>query len=213
MTNAPEQLKEYVDLNSKVVAVTGGIGSGKSTFCRFLADLGATVLSADAFAREAVEKNPSTFEAIKSHFGTSILNPDGSLNRKKLGEIVFQSQEQRKQLEQILHPEVKKLYLQALAEVPQDALLVVYDCPLFYEAQLEKEGFRKVIVVKADKEKSIERISKRDALDPNHILSRMNAQLPLCEKARKADIVVENNSSLDELKKKSELVFRQLTSL
>lgn len=199
-------------MNSKVVAVTGGIGSGKSTFCRFLADLGASVLSADAFAREAVEKNPNTLEAIKSQFGTSILYPDGTLNRKKLGEIIFQSQEQRRQLEHILHPEVKKLYLEALKKVPPYVSLIVYDCPLFYEAQLDKDGFRKVIVVKADNEKSIERVSKRDALDPAHVISRMNAQLPISEKARKADMVVENNSSLEDLKKKAELLYHQLTT-
>lgn len=197
--------------HAEAVALTGTIGSGKSTVAGILKSLGATVVSADELAREAVKPGSAELLQIAEKFGAQVLLPDGSLDRKKLGEIVFSDPAKRKALEAITHPVIKQLAAKAFEHAKvSGAKLIVYECPLLFEAKLEGEGFRKIVLVTAPAELCLSRMIKRDKLSESEAKKRIASQLPIEEKRLRSDIIIENSGSLDELKARVVRLYSEL---
>ena len=185
-----------------VVALTGTIGSGKSSVGKFLTELGAKVISADDLAHQASAPGSIGLDEITREFGSDLLLPDGQLNRKQLGKLVFKSPEKRKKLEKILHPKIAKLAEAKFEQALKDQFpLVVYECPLFFEARVDQRGFKKVVLITADRETCLKRIQTRDGLSNTQAENRLDSQLPLEEKLKGADLVLENTGTLEELEK------------
>lgn len=189
-----------------VLGLTGGIGSGKSTAAEVFKKLDVPVIESDRISREAVEKGKPAWREIIAHFGRGILCADGSLDRRKLGEIVFADLREKKVLEKIVHPRVSREIKRRLAAMKKKGRpLVVVDIPLLFEAGLE--GLvDKTVVVWAPKQVCRTRVQNRDRLSAKETEARIRAQLPLAKKAQRADYVLDNS------KRKSNLV-RQVKNL
>lgn len=195
-----------------IVGVTGSIGSGKSTVSKILQSLGATVVSADNLAAVAVKKGSPGLHAVVKQFGPDILQANGELNRRRLGSIVFNDKEKKSLLESIIHPEVRLLAASEFEQARKSkAPLIVYDCPLLVEAGLIDEGFSKVVLVTAPEADCIRRVMERDGLSEKEIQARVKAQMPVSEKERFADILIENSGSLEELTDKVICIYKRLT--
>ncbi|MCC6219773.1 MAG: dephospho-CoA kinase [Deltaproteobacteria bacterium] len=194
-----------------IVALTGMIGTGKSTVCSILEELGARVVSADELAREVVKPGSEGWQKVVNEFGSNILDENGHLNRNNLGEIVFSCPAKRKKLEAITHPLVGKLALAKFKEARRTfPPLIIYECPLLFEAGLDKENFRKIVLITADEKLCLERAAKRSKLSPEAVKKRLSSQLPLREKIGGADIVLDNSGSLKELREKVIILFKEL---
>lgn len=183
----------------QVIGLTGGIASGKSTILETLKKMGAVVISADEVAHTATQPGKPAWEDIVRFFGTGILNDDKTINRKKLGEIVFNNRQYLQKLNEITHPRVKEMFKNSLKEIKEknpDAI-VVLEIPLLYEAGLEKIC-DEVWVVWVNRENQIRRLMAREGIDREEAIKRIEAQLPLDEKARRADFVIDNNKNVQE---------------
>lgn len=175
-----------------VIGLTGGIASGKSTVSNFLRELGAVVIDADAIARQLANPQQPLWQKFVEHFGEQVLLADKSLDRRKIGAIVFADKEQRRWLDEVSHPLIEKeLRRQLAAGKAQQTDVVVLDVPLLYEVQWDKLT-DEVWVVYVDEQTQLERLQKRDAMPEALARQRIAAQLPLEEKARKADVVIDN---------------------
>ncbi len=194
-----------------LIALTGTIGSGKSTLARFLADQGAVVIDADELAREAVAPGSKGIEELRRLLGEKILLPDGSLDRKGVAQIIFNDSELRGHVEQIIHPEVFRLFDERISRLSSDAI-VVYVVPLLFESGCDLAPFRKLVVVSAEAETAEARAAKRDNTDPEAVQKRMDAQIPACEKEKRADIVIRNDGSIEELRARAAELYRDLLS-
>ena len=178
--------------------LTGGIGSGKSTVARHFRSRGLPVIDADELAREAVAKGSAGLSEIVAAFGPEILQADGSLDRAALAQRVFGAPAELARLEAITHPRVR-----ALAKARLDALekqgepLACYEVPLLYEVGLERE-YKPVVVVSVPESVQLERAVARDASSAERIQRRIAAQLPLGEKVRRADFVIDNTGSVEQ---------------
>ncbi len=181
-----------------VFALTGGIGSGKSTVARFFREAGLRIVDADALARQVVQPGTKGLEAIFAQFGEGVAQPDGQLDRKRLGAIVFSSPEARARLEAILHPLIQAA---AEAEFEKSAAsgerLVCYEIPLLFETEQEAR-YRPVVVVHVPESAQLSRLMERDGVDEEEASRRIEAQIPLDHKAEQADHVIDNTGSLDE---------------
>ncbi|MCR1899873.1 dephospho-CoA kinase [Irregularibacter muris] len=186
----------------KVIGLTGGIASGKSTASSILRKFGATIIDADLLAREVTEKGQPTLEKIIKTFGREILKDDGTLNRKALGKIVFDHREKLLKLNEIIHPAVnqraKTLFQQ---EKEKGKKKVVYDCPLLMEENLYSM-VDTVWLIYVDETTQLSRLMKRDGFTREEAIKRIKSQMPLDDKLKLANIVIENNGSVEELEKK-----------
>jgi len=195
-----------------VIIVTGTIGSGKSTVTSLFKRDGAFCASADEFARKVVEPGSEGLDKVKEAFGATVVTQEGRLDRQVLGRIVFTDPGKRALLEEILHPLIgevtKRTFEDALLQKQHD--LYLYECPLFFETELHKTRFKHVIVVTASREVSIARIMRRDGLSPEEAERRITAQLSPEEKAARADIVIDNSGSLEDLEKAYHKVLQQV---
>jgi dephospho-CoA kinase len=181
----------------RLIGLTGGIATGKSSVDRMLAARGATVIDADALAREAVLPGEPTLERVVRRFGTGVLQPDGALDRRLLGEIVFADPQARHDLERITHPRIIELSQQRIATaLASDAPLVVVDIPLLYEGERDTT-FQDVLVVYAPPNVQIRRLRDRNGLDETAAQQRLDAQLPIDEKRRRATWVIDNSGDLE----------------
>lgn len=179
-----------------VIGLTGGIASGKSTVAHMFQKRGITVVDADVIAKEAVEKGMPAYRKIAETFGAGVLLDNGGIDRKKLGELVFQNEDKRMQLNAIVHPEVRKTMIKERDKAIQAReRFVVLDIPLLYESGLEHLT-DKVLVVWVPKELQLERLMERNSLSEKEALNRIHAQLSLDEKKKKADAVIDNSGSL-----------------
>ncbi len=178
------------------MGLTGGIASGKSTAARAFRLLGCPVIDADRVARDAVAPGTAALRSIRDAFGPGVLRPDGALDREALGQKVFGDPGALARLNRIVHPEVgrevRRLVAGALARDP-DAV-VVYDVPLLYETGQEG-AVDLVVVVYVPPEVQAERLSARDGRTPEQVAARLAAQLPIQEKAGRADVVLDNRST------------------
>lgn len=190
-----------------VLGITGGTGSGKSTVCSYLEKKGAYIIDADLVAREIVEKGRPALCEIKEAFGEDILFEDGSLDRKKLGRIVFASAQKLNILNEITHKyiiaEIKK---RAQKEV---ARIAVIDAALLFETELYKLC-NKTIAVTADKEERKSRIVRRDSLEEETAKNRIASQMENSYYEKNADFIIVNDGTLDELKLKIDKILKEL---
>jgi dephospho-CoA kinase len=184
------------------VGLTGGIGSGKSEVARRLVAHGAVLIDADLAAREVVVPGSGGLKRIVAAFGDDVLGPDGSLDRARLGEIVFKDPELRAQLNAIVHPLVRQWMLAAERTAVQAAdppgPIIVHDVPLLAESR-GKGGFDLVIVVDVPPELQIERLVGQRGMTPDQAGARMNAQASREQRLEVADIVIDNSGSLADL--------------
>lgn len=181
----------------RLIGVTGGIATGKTTVDRMLAAHGATVIDADELAREVVRPGEPALEEVAARFGRDLIRPDGSLDRTRLGRLVFSDPEARRTLERITHPRIIELTGARVATaLSGPAPLVVVDIPLLYENAREAM-FEGVLLVYAPAEVQVERLRERNGLDEAAALQRLAAQLPIDEKRGRATWVIDNSGSLD----------------
>lgn len=194
----------------RIVGLTGGIATGKTTFAGALRARGAPVVDADALARGAVAPGTPALSEIVREFGAGILAPDGGLDRKRLGALVFADAEARRRLEEITHPAVRRAMSEETARLAQAGHgLVFYDVPLLYEVGLDRT-LDSVVVVWAPPEVQRARLAARDRLQPVEADARLAAQLPIDEKAARADFVVENVGAPADLEEKAERLLADL---
>lgn len=186
-----------------VVGLTGGIASGKSTVSQYLRELGAIIIDADALAKELVLPHSCAWREIVAHFGKDILNEDGSLKRKKLGEIIFQSPNERKVLNQILHPRIIEKTEELIKQYRQkeNIPLLVVDAPLLIETGMTNM-VDEVWVVAIAEELQLKRLSERDNLSEQEAQRRLDAQLPFTEKVKYAQRVIDNSGEIEETREK-----------
>lgn len=186
---------------SLVIGLTGGIASGKSTVSAMFTDMGITVIDADIEARLAVEIGEKAYDDIVSQFGKAILAEDGTINRQKLGSIIFSDEEKRNLLNSITHPAVRKRMAQKRqnAEAANEKAIVM-DIPLLFESKLT--GLvEKIILVYVDEETQLERLMKRNGFSEAEALSRIKSQMPLKDKVKLADAVINNGGTIEQTKK------------
>ncbi|WP_373229419.1 dephospho-CoA kinase [Cohnella sp.] len=179
------------------IGLTGGIATGKSTVAKLLKEHGAILIDLDRIAREVVEPGQSSLLRIAERFGQAVLQEDGSLDRKKLGSIVFADPNERKALEAIIHPEIRTVMKERMIyyESHTPDKLVVVDVPLLYESGMEPY-FQEIMVVYVPREIQLQRLMERDKLTAEEAQKRLDAQMAIEDKKSKADIVINNSGSL-----------------
>lgn len=186
------------------VALTGGIGAGKSTVAAKLSELGARVIDADALSREVVAPNTEGLAAVVSRFGPDVLDTDGALDRAELAKIVFNSPPAREELEAIVHPRVRARARELTDAMPEDAI-VVQDIPLLAETG-QAPGFHLNIDVEAPRELRLERLAER-GLPREDAIRRIDAQASDAERREVCDVVIHNGGDLHELEHRVELLW------
>lgn len=195
----------------KVIGLTGGIASGKSTISNLLKEKGAVIIDADKIAREVMQPGKETWREVIDHFGEIILKDDGNIDRKKLGDIVFYDDKQLKVLNNITHPKIKQEIIDQLNHYRQEnADIVVIDAPLLLEIGLDIL-VDEVWLVAVDESTQIERLLKREKdMTFHQALERLRAQMPLEEKMKFAHRVIDNNGSFDDTKKQVDKLWREI---
>jgi dephospho-CoA kinase len=194
----------------KVVGLTGGIASGKSTVAKILQRLGAAIVNADDLAREVVLPGREAWKEIVAFFGPEILQTDQNLDRQKLRTLIFDQPNARKRLESIIHPRVRALAEERIRQYAAAGYpVVVYEVPLLFEGKLQ-EWLRPVILVACSVETQTARLQKRDHLTPADAEKHIAAQMSLAEKRRLADYVIENNGSLADLERQTREILEKL---
>ena len=193
-----------------LVGLTGGIGSGKTTVAGMLRARGAVVLSADAFAREAVAAGTPGFAAAVALFGPEVVAPDGELDRPAIAKRVFADPELRAALERIVHPEVRRRIAGGVAGEAGSDRVVVVDSPLLIETGAHR-GFPVVVVVSASTPTQIARLTAR-GMDEDDARARLAAQMPLEEKAAVADVLLDNEGTMEELEGQVDRLWADLSA-
>jgi dephospho-CoA kinase len=181
-----------------LVGLTGGIGSGKSTVAGLLAEHGAIVIDADDLARRAIALGTDGFDRVVETFGRAILGPTGDIDRAELAEVVFADPTCLRDLEAIVHPEVARLLAQAVEPYQDTDNVIVYAVPLLAERGLA-EGFDVVVVVVADVDRRIERLMHDRGMTSDEVHARVAAQLTDEERARVADVLLDNDGEPERL--------------
>lgn len=209
---------------TRVVGLTGGIGTGKSTVARLLAGLGALVIDADAIVHELQAPGTPLVAEIAVAFGPQLLRADGSLDRERLGRLVFADPEARKRLNDLVHPAVGAEMLRRLEAAQRaGAALVVLDIPLLLEGRAARAAdprraktasglVSEVIVVFAREEQQLERQLARDASSREHAMERIRAQLPIEQKRKLADFVIDNSGTLADTERQVRELYATLTA-
>jgi dephospho-CoA kinase len=192
-----------------LVGLTGGIGTGKSTVARMLARRGAVVVDADELARRAVAPGTPGHAEVVARFGRDILAPDGSIDRKRLADVVFSDPAARRDLEAIIHPEVVRMFAEEAARHRGTDHVVVYVAPLLVETGRADE-FDVLVVVTAPEEAQVERLVRERGMTEEEVRARIAAQLPQEEKAARADVVLDNGGPLEELERQVDELWRAL---
>ena len=189
------------------VAVTGGAGSGKTTVCNRLKELGVKVISSDALAKEAVAQGSLAHEKIVNYFGKKVLLSDGNLNRQELRSIIINDDVARLALERFIHPEISRLMHLRIAQAEQDGdPVLLVEVPLLFELGMA-EQFDVVIVVSADHELRVKRLMDRDNVSRDEAENLINVQMPQAEKVERAEFVLANDCSKDLLIRSVDLLF------
>jgi dephospho-CoA kinase len=193
----------------RIIGLTGGIGSGKSTVSAMLQDLGATVVDADEGARKVVEPGQPALEEIRERFGGDVFGSDGALDRDRLADVVFADEGARENLNAITHPRVRAWMAERMqAAAAAGATAVVLDIPLLFESGLTA-GLDDIVVVWSPVETQVARAVGRGFREDD-VRARVAAQMPLDEKRKLATVVIDNSSSLDETRAQVEAFWRAL---
>lgn len=195
-----------------VLGITGNIASGKSSVAAEFERLGAAVVDADQLAREVVEPGSEGLSRLVELFGEEILTSDGDLNRSCLADIIFAAPDARKQLNGIVHPAIAELALSRLAELRNrpDIPLIVYEAPLLFETGAEGR-VDKVLVVKINEDMQRQRLIERDKLSAEDADNRIAAQMSQDEKLKRANYVIDNSGTLEEMRIQAAALWEQLT--
>jgi len=191
------------------VALTGGMATGKSYVAGRLRAAGVPVVDADVLARDAVAPGTPGFRAVVDRFGAGVVGADGSLDRARLAAIVFSDPDARRALESIVHPEVRARVDEFWKTRPEGTPLAVADIPLFYETDRAGE-VDAVVVAACPREMQVDRIMQRDGASREQAERRLAAQLPIDEKVRRADYVVDTSTTFDATNAAVEEVLRAL---
>jgi dephospho-CoA kinase len=194
-----------------IVGLTGGIASGKSLVARVFKDLGAHVIDADRIVHELLEPEQQACREVLDHFGNDILLPHGGIDRRKLGEIVFNNPEKRAWLNSCLHPKVFNVYtsqVQHLQSRQPDAI-IIFNAALLIETGYHRK-MDKIVVIYADLEQQIKRLSLRDKFTREQALARITSQMPLAEKRAHADYVIDNTGNREDTEVQARDVFHKL---
>ena len=192
-----------------VVALTGGIGAGKSLVAQYFSELGARVVDADQLSRIAIERGSEGFDEVITRFGESILR-NGDIDRKALGEIIFKDKSAKADLEAIIHPRVRELFFEVVNDLAADEILI-YEIPLLVETGASS-NFDQIITVEADLEIRKSRLLKRGMFS-SEIESRLAAQASPSEREAVATHVIENSGDEDQLLRKVENLWEELQRL
>ena len=192
------------------IAITGGAGSGKSTVARMFKELGVPVLDADQAARDAVAVGSPAWQELRRLYGPEYFRADGALDRAKVAARVFADPGEKRRLEEIVHPRVAKEIKRRLQELEgQGAPLVLVEVPLLFEAGLEA-AYDKIIVVDVDQADQVRRLGARDGRGAAEIAGILQAQLPLKDKVKKADYVIDNRGDLKATLKQVKIIMGEL---
>jgi len=192
-----------------VVALTGGIGAGKSLVAQYFSELGARVVDADQLSRIAIERGSEGFDEVITRFGESILR-NGEIDRKALGEIIFKDKSAKADLEAIIHPRVRELFFEVVNDLAADEILI-YEIPLLVETGAAS-NFDQIITVEADLEIRKSRLLKR-GMFISEIESRLAAQASPAEREAVATHIIENSGDEDQLLRKVENLWEELQRL
>jgi dephospho-CoA kinase len=203
----------------KVIGLTGGIASGKSTVAGFLKELGAVIIDADKVGHEAFEPNTQSWREVVDAFGKEVLTPDGQVDRQKLGQIVFSDPEKLTRLNQIVHPRIYTLVKARLEDYRQKGVkLVVLELPLLVEVPLSvkagqptlSDELDEVWVASAPEAVVLQRLKGKSGLSESEARARIHSQLPSKERLKHADVVIDSDCSLAELRGKVKKLWRSL---
>lgn len=197
----------------KVVGLTGGIAAGVSLVAGMFRELGAVVIEADRIAREVVEPGTDVYRQIVEAFGREVVLPDGTLDRRALGSIVFQDPAARRRLNAITHPEIRRRIQEEVerAAAGRPGTVVIIDVPLLLDtAGRDVFDLDGVIVVQATPEQQVSRLMARDGLSEEEALRRLAAQRPVAEKAAEADHVIDNTGSIEETRRQVQSLWASL---
>lgn len=200
--------------NRLLLGVTGGIASGKTTVANMLEELGAQTIDFDVLAREVVEPDKPAWKQIVEYFGEQTLAEDRTLDRKKLGEIVFNDIEKRKKLESFTHPQINIEFVRKLNEITSkdpDAIIQVV-IPLLIELNLQYL-FHKLLLVYIPHDEMVSRLAKREGISEDEAANMLKSQLPIDEKKTYADYLIDNSGSLEETRKKVQDLWKELKGI
>jgi dephospho-CoA kinase len=185
----------------KIIGITGGIASGKSTVKEMLIGMSYIVIDSDAIAASLLEIGKDQYNEIVKSFGKEVLMPNKEINRKKLADIIFHNDKKKLLLNGIVHPEVKRIIRLELEYYEKLGVKLIFvDVPLLYEANFESV-FDKIIVVYVDVDTQVQRLLWRDRITPEYALAKISSQMPLEEKKERADFVIDNSLSIITTKK------------
>jgi len=198
-----------------IVGLTGGIVGGKSTVASMFKDLGVKIVDADKLGHSVILPHRPAWEKITRLFGKDILRNDLTIDRERLGKIVFTNQTLLKKLNEITHPEIIKLIKKEInlarnKTYNQEKILII-DAALIYEAKMDRL-MDKIIVVYIDEDEQVKRLVKRDNLSKEEALQRIKSQMPMKEKIKMADYVIDNSSSLDKTKEQVKKIWQSIVS-
>ena len=196
----------------KLIGLTGGIASGKSTVADILRRLGAAVVNADVLAREVVEPGQDAWQEIVNTFGAEVLQADKRLDRQRLRKIIFDDPDARKKLEAIIHPRVRALAEKRIREnAAAGYAVVVYEVPLLFEGNIH-HWVRPVILVACAPETQIKRLGQRDQVNESDAQKHIAAQMSLAEKRKLADYTIENDGTLEDLERQVREVLEKINA-
>ena len=195
----------------RLIGLTGGIATGKSTVSAILTKAGAFIIDADRIARAVVKKGLPAYREIVHRFGAEILLPDGEINRNMLADVIFNDHQKKQLLNSIVHPHVNEevnLQIKQIQKTHPNAVIVL-DVPLLIEAGMH-DDLSDIIVVYAPQKIQIKRLMQRDHISETEALARVRSQMPIEEKKKKATIVIDNSGTIENTRKQAIEVFERL---
>ncbi|GEK35374.1 dephospho-CoA kinase [Kurthia sibirica] len=192
-----------------IIGLTGSIASGKSTVAKIIEELGFPVVDADVVARIVVEPNQPALREIAAEFGEDIIRKDGSMDRQKVGEIIFNDAEKRQKLNNIIHPAIRKEMAKQRDKWLSSGFNTVFmDIPLLFESA-QGRTVDKILVVSVSPEIQLQRLMARNNLDASQAQARISSQLPLSEKEKGADAVIFNDGTVEETRRQLEKILKE----
>ena len=192
------------------IAITGGAGSGKTSVCNRLKELGLNVISSDVLAREAVAPGTRAFNHIVRYFGQGVLKPDGTLNRPKLRQMMTKDTAARAALGRFVHPEITKLLQLKIIQAQQDGQrFVLVEVPLLFELGIQ-DRFDVVVLIHAKRERRIQRIMERDSVSKKEAEDLLDVQMPDEEKIEKSDFIIKNDGTIEQLMRSVDLFYKKV---
>lgn len=194
-----------------IIGLTGGIASGKTLISTYLQELGAVVIDADKLSRQVVSPGSPALKDIRDYFGNAVIDQNGLLNRKELAKIIFGSDSAREKLNSIIHPRILELIQKRIKEYKESGqvLVVIIDAPLLIEAGMTAM-VNQVWVVAVSPEEQLRRLMKRDNLTKEEALDRLKSQMPLSEKIKHADLVIDNSGDKEVTLRSVHAIWKEL---